>query len=338
MTDFEAAKAKAAKENKDLLVDFTGSDWCGWCIKLVDEVFKHDAFKKGVADKFVLVELDFPNDKSKLSEAIQKQNKELAEKYDVRGFPTILLLDAKGLPYAITGYQSGGPEKYLEHLTELQAKRTARDEALDAASKLEGTAKAEALVKAVKSVPEGQLKHYQNLTDEIIKLDPEDKTGFAKEQKFKAAHAILMGSLRQGTPEEALTKVKAFITEHKPEGEQLDELNELKLQIQVSSLMRAKKTDEALALIDKHIADSKLEGGALQAALGTKMGPLLNAGRFDDAEKIVDQIIAAGPETEEGKHAEAFKPRLQKMKEQAANPKKTPNPPHGQPGHVHEEE
>ena len=60
MTDFEAAKKKAAAENKDLLVDFTGSDWCGWCIKLVDEVFKHDSFKKGVADKFVLVELDFP--------------------------------------------------------------------------------------------------------------------------------------------------------------------------------------------------------------------------------------------------------------------------------------
>ena len=63
MTDFEAAKQKAAAENKDLLVDFTGSDWCGWCIKLVDEVFKHDAFKQGAADNFVLVELDFPQDK-----------------------------------------------------------------------------------------------------------------------------------------------------------------------------------------------------------------------------------------------------------------------------------
>ena len=80
MTDFEAAKQKAAAENKDLLVNFTGSDWCSWCIKLVDEVFKHDAFKKGVADNFVLVELDFPQDKSKLDESTQTQNEMLQEK------------------------------------------------------------------------------------------------------------------------------------------------------------------------------------------------------------------------------------------------------------------
>ena len=69
--DFEAAKKQAAAEKKDLLMDFTGSDWCGWCIKLNDEVFKHDVFKDGVKDKYVLVEVDFPQDKSKLDEATQ---------------------------------------------------------------------------------------------------------------------------------------------------------------------------------------------------------------------------------------------------------------------------
>ena len=267
MTDFEAAKAKAAKENKDLLVDFTGSDWCGWCIKLVDEVFKHDSFKKGVADKFILVELDFPRDKSKLSEAIQKQNETLQKEYGVRGFPTILLMDAKGRPFAQTGYQAGGPEKYLEHLDELRKKRITRDEALTAASKLEGVAKAEALVKALKQLPEDQLKHYKGIMDEISKLDPEDKTGFSKNQKFKTAYAELMGNLRQGSPDEALAKVDAFIKEHKPEGENLAELNGLKLQIQVGNLMRQQKPDEAVALVDKHITDNKLEGEAKQEAL-----------------------------------------------------------------------
>ena len=109
MTDFEAAKKKATAEKKDLLVDFTGSDWCGWCIKLSDEVFKHDAFKKGVADKYVLVELDFPKDKSKQSEATQKQNAELQKKYKIRGFPSILLMDGEGRPFAQTGYQAGAP-------------------------------------------------------------------------------------------------------------------------------------------------------------------------------------------------------------------------------------
>ena len=65
--DFEAAKKQAADENKDLLIDFIGSDWCGWCIKLNEEVFSHDEFKTGVKDKYVLVELDYPKDTSKLS-------------------------------------------------------------------------------------------------------------------------------------------------------------------------------------------------------------------------------------------------------------------------------
>ena len=55
MTDFEAAKEKAKKEGKDLLIDFTGSDWCGWCIKLSKEVFEQEAFKKEAPQSFILV-------------------------------------------------------------------------------------------------------------------------------------------------------------------------------------------------------------------------------------------------------------------------------------------
>ena len=71
-SDFEAAKKQAAEQKKDLLIDFTGSDWCGWCIKLNDEVFQKDAFKAGVKDKFVPVEIDFPQDEKKISEATLK--------------------------------------------------------------------------------------------------------------------------------------------------------------------------------------------------------------------------------------------------------------------------
>jgi thioredoxin-related protein len=113
--DFAAAKKEAAASDKDLLIDFTGSDWCGWCIKLTKEVFSHDEFKEGVKDKFVLVELDFPQDKSKLPEETQKQNEKLGAEYAVQGYPTILLTDAEGRPYAATGYQKGGPEAYLKH-------------------------------------------------------------------------------------------------------------------------------------------------------------------------------------------------------------------------------
>ena len=77
LTNIDAAKKSASESKKDLLIDFTGSDWCGWCIKLNDEVFKHDAFKTGVKDSFVLVEIDFPREKGKLPEDVRKLNTEL---------------------------------------------------------------------------------------------------------------------------------------------------------------------------------------------------------------------------------------------------------------------
>ncbi|MBT8043645.1 MAG: thioredoxin family protein [Verrucomicrobiae bacterium] len=277
MTDFEAAKKKAAAENKDLLVDFTGSDWCGWCIKLVDQVFKHDSFKKGVADKFVLVELDFPRDKSKVDEATQKQNAALQKKYGVRGFPTILLLDPEGRPFGQTGYREGGPEKYLAHLDDLRANRVKRDEAFAAAEKLKGVDKAKALVKALKDLPENHLSHYSDITEQIAKLDPNDETGFVATQKRKDEEKQLQGD--------------------------------------VMAAMRSGKTDDALTKIDAFIAKYKIEGEEKQGLLGMKMNPLLSAKKFDDAAKVLDEMIALAPGTRAAKFAESFKPRLQKMKE-----------------------
>ena len=118
MTDFKAALDKAKSKEKPLLVDFTGSDWCGWCIKLDNEVFSKDAFKKFAKAELVLVEIDFPNRK-KQSEALKGQNEKLAQKYGIRGFPTILLLSPDGEVIAKTGYQAGGPEAYVQHLKDL---------------------------------------------------------------------------------------------------------------------------------------------------------------------------------------------------------------------------
>ena len=120
MTDFAAAKIIAAAEQKPLLLDFTGSDWCGWCIKLDKEVFSQKAFKEFAADNLVLVELDFPRGKE-LSEDLKAQNKALSEKYGIRGFPTILVLSPEGELIEKTGYQRGGPEAYVAHIKEILA-------------------------------------------------------------------------------------------------------------------------------------------------------------------------------------------------------------------------
>ena len=120
-TDFEKASAKAKAEGKHMLVDFSGSDWCGWCIKLDKEVFSKEAFKAYAKDNLVLMLADFPSDKSKQSAAVQKQNEELAKKYGVQGFPTVFILDSSAKPVAKTGYQAGGPEAYVEHVKKLIA-------------------------------------------------------------------------------------------------------------------------------------------------------------------------------------------------------------------------
>ena len=122
LTDLDEAKKVAAKEKKDILVDFTGSDWCGYCIKLHAEVFDKPEFEE-FAKNYVLVELDFPNKKPQ-SDEVKTKNRAAQQKYGITGFPTILLMDAQGEVYARTGYKAGGPEKYVSHLQELTKQNT----------------------------------------------------------------------------------------------------------------------------------------------------------------------------------------------------------------------
>ena len=135
LTSFEDAKAAAKKDNKMILADFTGSDWCGWCIKLKDEVFSKPEFQTWAAKNVVLLELDFPR-KTQLSDELKKQNQELAQKYGIRGYPTILFLDAEGKQVGKSGYQAGGPAAWIKSAEEQMkgAAAGAADGAADTAS------------------------------------------------------------------------------------------------------------------------------------------------------------------------------------------------------------
>ena len=116
LDDYDAALKKAAEENKHIVVDFSGSDWCGWCKRLDKEVFATEAFKKAAAEKYVLLMVDSPMDKSLLTEKATKENPKLAKKFEVEGYPTVVVLDPKGEEVCRLGYEKGGPEKYLEKL------------------------------------------------------------------------------------------------------------------------------------------------------------------------------------------------------------------------------
>ena len=120
--DWDAALKKAAAEKKTVLALFTGSDWCIWCKRLEGEVLSQKAFSDEVGKTFVPVFLDFPSNESLVPAAVQKRNRELAEKFEVEGFPTVVLVDVKGLELTRTGYKEGGPEKYLAHVLDLNRK------------------------------------------------------------------------------------------------------------------------------------------------------------------------------------------------------------------------
>src|SRR5574339_200746 len=92
-TDLAKAQAKAKAENKLVMLDFTGSDWCGWCIKLNKEVFSTDEFVEFAKKNLVLVEVDFPRKKAQSAEQ-KKANQALQSKYQIQGYPTLIVLDA----------------------------------------------------------------------------------------------------------------------------------------------------------------------------------------------------------------------------------------------------
>ena len=122
-TNFDAAKEQAKKENKTLLLDFTGSDWCGYCIKLKSAVFDKPEFATYADKNLVLVELDFPT-KKKLPSELKKQNAKLKKQYDVNGFPTILLLNAEGKELGrVIGYEGDSPDAYIKQLEKIIAKQ-----------------------------------------------------------------------------------------------------------------------------------------------------------------------------------------------------------------------
>ncbi|HTQ32138.1 MAG TPA: thioredoxin family protein [Opitutaceae bacterium] len=112
-TDFSAAKTQAASENKKLLLDFTGSDWCPQCKRLEAEVLKTDAFRNFAKD-YILIRLDFPRS-TELPPALKQQNRALEKQFQVWGYPTLIALDSSGREITRqVGYEPGsGPREYL---------------------------------------------------------------------------------------------------------------------------------------------------------------------------------------------------------------------------------
>lgn len=112
-TDFDKAFEQAKSEDKAVLVEFTGSDWCPPCIAMRKNVFSKESFVEKASENFVLVELDFPRGDKEVAE----KNRPYAEKYEIDAFPTVILFDADGEEFTrFVASRYPSPEAFLEHL------------------------------------------------------------------------------------------------------------------------------------------------------------------------------------------------------------------------------
>ena len=122
--NFEEAKKLAAEQNKNIVIVFSGSDWCAPCIKLDKNIWQSDAFKKEAVEDWIIVKADFPRKKAnELSKEQTEHNRKLAEKFNLEGsFPLVVVLDKNGKVLGKMGFKNVSPEEYIKMIHALEKK------------------------------------------------------------------------------------------------------------------------------------------------------------------------------------------------------------------------
>ena len=117
-TNFEVAKIEATNQNKNILLVFSGSDWCGPCIKLDRDIWKSACFMEFAKNNLILERADFPKKKqNQLTPEIKELNQSLAEKYNKDGmFPLVVVVNKNGKVLGKTGYKNVSPQEYVNIL------------------------------------------------------------------------------------------------------------------------------------------------------------------------------------------------------------------------------
>ncbi|HUT25441.1 MAG TPA: thioredoxin family protein [Sumerlaeia bacterium] len=295
MTDYDAAKKKAAEEGKDMLVDFSGSDWNEWCQRLDKEVFSQEGFREKTSKDFVLVLLDFPKEEgniAKIPETQRKRNDELAAEFGIPGFPTVYLTDSQGAPYALTGYRRGGPESYLKDLADFRTKKVRKDQLLARAkdAQITGMDRAKLLDEIIQTAQEEiAVKCHKKEMEEIVELDKDGKGGLRGKYELK---------LRTAEAERAM-EARDFATADKVYQGILDDL--------------------------------KPTSGSLQNILYAKSAALFFQGDKASAEKHLREALKAAPNGERAKFIQTTLDQVFSVEEKKPDVETKPDAAGGKP-------
>ncbi|MDR2844575.1 MAG: hypothetical protein LBV28_00575, partial [Puniceicoccales bacterium] len=271
--------ARAA--GKDILVAFVCLDSGVWSQRLYEQALSRPAFAADINKRFVCVMLDYPRTYT-LPPAQHKKNTAMSKAWDVATNPIIILADATGRPYAVTGYRNIGATDYAQHLIALQAARLKRDQNLANAARATGQERAAALAQALRDIDENiLLRHYGAELTELKKLDPDDATGLISDIEFtpkiNALRARVTRLIRQQKDYQgALDAVDSFIEQNVPRREHLQRA--LFLKLLVYSHENVRNHAAAVELMDRIIAiNPASEQGMMAVDARARANSLLEA-------------------------------------------------------------
>lgn len=223
----EAAMKAIAHDGRNIVLDFTGTDWCTACIHLRDKIMETPEFDKALGDKLVLVEVDFPRTpalREQISPEEWERRENLLASYALEALPAVVLLDGQGLPFGVIRGTRPSPAVYIPLVQEALKAKDARDEALKKAAPLQGMEKAQALAAALELLPVECRDKYADVIGEITALDPEDTLGYRGKvditgrrvrqlNDLRALTATFAGKLSAAEVKDSIVQLDAFLAQ-----------------------------------------------------------------------------------------------------------------------------
>ena len=279
---YAAAREAAAKSKNDIFLCFTGKEWSAVCRQFDEHFLSDPEFTKAVRSHFEPIQLDVSeyrviDEDQKISELPEKAR--LMLEFEVTTFPIVFLLGENGRPYAVTGFRPGGIESYDQHLDKLLKKHAQQEEILERARQSTGTRRAELLAQSIPNI--GELRtaqFYGDLMRDVVTLDPENTTGFAREFELKLGDHDYVKAMRE--------------------------------------MDKDLRWSEMLELTDVYIEKYKLTGSERQAALMNRFDILRRQQNLPEMIQTLDEIHRINPYNPHGRQADGMLRRLARQIEE----------------------
>ncbi len=309
LSDLDEAERLAARDGKDMFILFTGTAWCGPCVQFEHDVLSRPEFAQA-AEPFILVKLEFPQSSDDLPPGQRDDFLAWRERYGIRVFPTVILADATGRPYAVTGNTGLGPEEYARRLGKLREARDRRDASLAKAAEARGVEKARRLDEALSAVDgafdrsltekQGDMlaRFYRGQIDQIMDLDPENAAGLrekyrallnadAEQDRVEEMHARFAAAMEEGGARAALKLIDQEL--------ERAETAELRKRLQWTRLVHLESGDlneEALAHATELAKDESYSAEETRRIRARVAFNLKQLGRIDEMVAVYDRLIA----------------------------------------------